>query len=96
MRTVKLPARHALDWLGRYDGGDAGVVEATARTATLNLGDDALRDLISDSHYYAEEMAPDNTGDVDYRPAARRCLAAIECAGIKYTRRGFTIILEES
>lgn len=98
MRTIKLPALHALDWLGRWDGPDgaepqAQVVHQTARTVTLELADADLRDLISDATYYAEEMGPSNTGDTDYRPAARRCLAAIEKLGIRYTIRHFSVTL---
>lgn len=92
--TIKLPAKHARDWLNRYDGPDAAEVASTARTVTLELGDNALADLISDAHYYAEEMDPANTGDIDYRPAARACLRGIEGAGIAYSRRGFDVQLK--
>lgn len=97
--TLKLPAKHATDWLSRYDGPedgseyDAEEVASTARTVTLALGDNALRDLISDALYYAEEMDRDNTGDCDYRPAARACLRGIDRAGITYTRRSFSVTL---
>lgn len=98
---IRLPLKHAQDWLSRYDGPeddseyDAAIVATTTRTITLELGPRALADLISDAHYYAEEMDPSNTGDRDYRPAARACLRGIERAGIRYTRRGFNIELEE-
>ena len=77
--TLRLPLRHAQDWLARC-GEDLGAEEVaqTARTVTLTLPPAALADIVSDARYYAEEMGPDNTGDFDYRPAARRCLASIE------------------
>lgn len=99
MNTIKLPRKHAQDWLARYDGPDCGEYDArevsrTARTITLELGDNALRDLISDALYYAEEMDRDNTGDLDYRPAARACLRGIDRIGIGYDRgRGYTVHL---
>jgi hypothetical protein len=96
MRTVKLPAKHATDWLARYDEDDAEGVAWSARTITLSLSDAALRDLISDATYYAEEMDRDNTGDIDYRPAARRCLAALRRQGIGWTRRHFTVTLDDA
>lgn len=99
--TITLPRKHAWDWQSRFDGdADAPdgygvtVEKVTARTITLSLTNAALADLISDAHYYAEEMDRDNTGDIDYRPAARRCIAGIERAGINYTRRGFSVTLE--
>lgn len=96
--TLRLPRKHASDWLSRYDGPedgeyDATAVAGTARTITLELGDNALRDLISDALYYAEEMGPDNTGDLDYRPPARTLLRALERLDIVYTRRGFSVTL---
>lgn len=97
--TLRLPRKHAADWLARYDGPDDGSdydaeqVAATTRTITLALGQHALRDLISDALYYAEEMDREATGDVDYRPPARTLLRALDRAGITYTRRGFTITL---
>lgn len=85
--TIKLPAKHAMDWWGRYDEEGAEVVAHSARTVTLRLDRAALMDLISDADYYAAEMSPDNTGDIDYRPAARRCLASlakqVDLAGIR-------------
>jgi hypothetical protein len=80
--TVKLPAKHALDWLDRC-GGDLGaeLVVQTERTVTLSLPPAALRDLLEDCRHYAECMGPADTGDIDYRPAARRCLAALQRAG---------------
>ncbi len=90
-RTLTLrAAKHALDWAARFDtpaDSEADVVHQTARTVTLDLTDDALADLVADALYYAEEMGPDNTGDFDYRPAARACLRAIDHAGITWTRR---------
>lgn len=100
-RTLKLPLKHAQDWASRYDGPEDGsdydlkIVEGTARTITLELGDHALRDLISDALYYAEEMDREATGDVDYRPRARTLVRAIDRAGIRYTRRRFSITLED-
>lgn len=92
--TVVLPGKHARDWLSRYDGDDAEQVAHSARMVTLRLSPAALRDLISDALYYAEEMGPDNTGDVDYRPAARTCLSGLERAGIRYIiRTGFSVTL---
>lgn len=102
MPTIRLNAvRHALDWQMRYDGPDEGervatVTAITARTITLDLNDEALRDLIADAVYYSEEMSPGNTGDIDYRPAARACLRALERAGVRWTRRpgGFSVTLD--
>lgn len=93
--TVTLrAAKHALDWAARF-GGDQGldVVHQTARTVTLDLSTDALADLIADALYYAEEMGPDNTGDLDYRPAARSCLRALDRAGVTWTRRPGTFVV---
>jgi len=36
------------------------------------------RELYEDAVFYAEVMGPMETGDVDYRPAARRCIEAIK------------------
>lgn len=96
--TLRLPRKHATDWLSRYDGPDTGEYDAeqvssTERTVTLSLGDNALRDLISDALYYAEEMDRENTGDIDYRPPARALLRALDRLGVTWTRRGFTITL---
>lgn len=86
-RTITLrAAKHAVDWLGRCERS-VRVVEQGACSITLELDDAALRDLINDSLYYAEEMGPDNTDDVDYRPAARRCLVALTSAGLSWRRR---------
>lgn len=93
---VKLPKKHALDWFARcadeYD--NCKIVSDTARTITLELTPEGLSDLISDTIYYIDEMGPDNTGDIDYRPAARRCLNAIHKAGIRYTIHNHSVILE--
>lgn len=95
---VKLSAaKHARDWLGRCDEYEAEEVEGSARTVTLRLDEEALRDLISDALYYSEEMSPENTGDIDYRGPARSCLAALGRAGVRWTRRPgtFTVKLDE-
>ena len=75
---VRLPAKHARDWQDRL-GGDLGstVVAESARTITLDLPPAALADFIEDAALYATEMHGEWTAGVDYRPAARRCLAAI-------------------
>jgi hypothetical protein len=92
--AIKLPAGHARDWMDRL-GEEAGATVAveTTRTITLNLPDDALRDLISDALYYVEEMDPANTGDVDYRPKARTLLQALDRAGVKWERRRGTFLV---
>lgn len=83
--TLRLTAvKHAADWRSRYDGEAADIVDQTPRTITLQLDADALADLVSDSLYYAEQMGPDNTEDIDYRPAARACLRALERAGVTW------------
>lgn len=89
MRTIRLTARrHAEDWLARCEAAEeATVIGGTARTITLELTDAALEDLIADATYYAEEMGPDNTEDLDYRPAARACLRALVRAGVTWSRR---------
>lgn len=88
MTSLRLPAGHAQDWLGRCDAADdATVVAHTERTLTLDLPDASLADLIADALYYAEEMGPVNTGDIDYRPKARTLLRALERLGVTYTRR---------
>ena len=96
--TLRLPRKHATDWLARYDGPDTGdydaeQVSSTERTVTLRLGGNALRDLVSDAVYYSEEMDRENTGDIDYRPPARALLRALDRLGVTWTRRGFTITL---
>lgn len=92
--TVRLPVKHALDWHDRCEAAaGAEIVTMTQRTITLTLTAEALRDLIADATYYAEEMGPANTGDLDYRPAARRCLAALERAGVRWTRRPGTFAI---
>lgn len=94
--TVKLPRKHAADWFDRLgDVGDnlATLDAETDRTVIYTLNDAALRDLIADATYYAQEMDPQNSGDIDYRPAARRCLAALERAGFGWTRNGFRITI---
>ncbi len=94
-RTFVFPAKHASDWAGRCGDDEfvLNVISQTSRTITLELNDAALRDLISDTHYYAEEMGRSNTGDIDYRPAARTLLKAFDRLGITYERKGFHIIL---
>lgn len=76
---VKLPRKHAEDWAHRCLDGDRteqDVIKGlTARWITLELTRSEWVDLKDDAEYYASEMGPDNTGDIDYRPAARRCLA---------------------
>lgn len=95
--TMTLPIHHARDWLARYEGPgdgsayDAEAVRSTARTITLQLGDAALADMISDALYYSEEMDRENTGDRDYRPPARTLLRTLERLGFTWSRRGFTI-----
>lgn len=89
--TLRLPAKHAMDWLSRYDGEGAEALCVKPRSCLLSLNREALEDLISDAIYYAEEMDPSNTGDIDYRPAARRCLAAIEREGVTFSRNGFSV-----
>jgi hypothetical protein len=76
--TLVLPGKHASDWLDRL-GNDLGarVVTSSDRTITLDLTDKQLADLIADAEFYAECMRPADTGDIDYRPAAKRLLAAI-------------------
>jgi hypothetical protein len=92
--TLKLPRKHADDWASRLgDELDAEVLDATKRTITLKLTDAALCDLIGDAVYYSQEMGPDNTGDGDYRPAARRLLAALDRQGVRYMRRQFIVTL---
>jgi hypothetical protein len=84
--TVKLPRLHAADWLARC-GDDFGAeeVEGSPRTITLLLAPAALADLISDCRFYVQCMGPEDTGspDEDYRPAARRCLTALERLGLR-------------
>lgn len=83
MATLKLPRKHAADWLDRTETG-ATAVASTPRTVTLELTDAQLADLKADATYYAENMHGDWTDGIDYRAAARRCLAAIEkTEGIK-------------
>ena len=77
MITIRLPRKHAADWLSRYDSADRVGATFTARTVTLFLAQADLDDLIDDAKYYATEMGPEATGDDDYRPAAQRCLAAL-------------------
>lgn len=76
--TLRLPAKHAGDWFSRL-GSDLGaqLVAQTARTITLTLTDEQLADLRADAEHYVEVMHGENTDGIDYRPAARRCLAAI-------------------
>lgn len=82
--TLTVPYKHAHDWYDRCgvnyaDAGDGTeLVDTSARTVTLTLSTAALRDLRSDAELYAECMGPSDTGDLDYRPAARRCLAALD------------------
>lgn len=85
MDPLRLPRKHATDWLDRC--GDAGtqLVSETERTVTLALDDDALRDLISDAEHYVECMGPQDTGGADYRPAARTCLASLRKSGVTWT-----------
>lgn len=54
---------------------------------TLTLTEAGLRDLIGDAEFYAECMGPEDTGDVDYRPAARRVLASLKKQGVAWTHR---------
>ena len=91
---IKLPAGHARDWMDRL-GEEAGatVLAETKRTITLDLPDDALRDLIGDAIYYAEEMDPTNTGDADYRPKARTLLRALDKRGVTWDRRRGTFMV---
>jgi hypothetical protein len=94
-RTIKLPGKHASDWVNRIgrDDLDVEVLAQSKRTITLRLTDEALCDLIGDAIYYAEEMGPDNTGDDDYRPAARRLLGALDRQGVRYTHRQGTFMV---
>lgn len=94
--TVTLPIHHARDWSARYDGVegfayDLEILRSTARTITLELGEHALADMISDALYYSEEMDRDATGDRDYRPPARTLLRALERLGFTWSRRGFAV-----
>jgi hypothetical protein len=75
--TLRLPRKHAADWFDRVGEPEewATLVGETARTVTLELTPEGLADLTADAAYYAEAMGPADTGDVDYRPAARTCLA---------------------
>lgn len=94
-RTLKLPITHVQDWISRGLAEDTGCevspVAHTARTITLTFNRHAIEELIADAVYYAEEMGPGNTGDVDYRPRARALLRALGTAGVCWTRRGFSI-----
>lgn len=86
--TVKLPAKHAHDWWDRCGDEFAGrgdgtrIIAHTERTIAFALSPAALRDLIEDSEHYVECMGPDDTGDIDYRPAARTCLRALDRQGL--------------
>lgn len=96
-RTLRLPRKHAEDWTERYDYGDddsVEIVDKTARLIVLRVTKSALEDLIADALFYAEEMDPDNTGDFDYRPAARSCLAGLRRQRVEYTRKPGTFTIE--
>lgn len=81
--TIKLPRKHAQDWASRCgDEYDTEEVDQTERTITLRLTPAGLADMISDARYYAAEMDPANTGDIDYRPPARTLLGALERKGL--------------
>lgn len=87
----RLPTKHATDWWWRcgednkhrlsWLGSD--IVDQTERTVTLRLTASALKDLIDDAEFYVECMGPNDTGDIDYRPAARRCLARLDRLGAR-------------
>lgn len=79
----RLPKTHALDWHSRTDF-PTSVEATTARTVTLALSPEALDDLVGDALYYAAEMDRENTGDRDYRPAARACLRALTRLGVTW------------
>lgn len=82
MITIKLPRKHAEDWMDRC-GEDMGaeVIQLTARTITIQMSPEALADLKDDAQYFADSMKGDWTGGIDYSAAATRCLAAIKRAG---------------
>lgn len=76
--TLRLPRKHASDWLDRL-GGDMGaeLVAESERTVTLSLSRAQLTGLVADAQYYEENMKGDWTLGADLASAAHRCLNAI-------------------
>lgn len=69
MANYKLPRQHAEDWMNRCN--------QTPRTITLDLSPAAVKDLRADAEHYRDAMHGEWTMGIDYRPAARRCLTAL-------------------